>query len=657
MKKPTNISKQFEALMKADALRNAKVKEFRNTLSKSKLSQTQKSEEFFRFILNDDFDSWGDLEAFIYLASRGFDCRRYIDQIEQEWQRAQTDRLKEANAPTKIYHESTNGKKGRVTYHKKPKIIGLADIEKTSSLLLRPFWGFSDSQQLSIEATVLRAYEWLKIGGFEGWFRRLGRELDESTLLGGSNKYASSFYLFNLCRSDYAVNNYIKQLNRILETIEIVSIDDSPCPWIEGIRNQKGQYVTIFSVAIASVIPFANYRLHNDISKPIIGEALDALIQNQHIDGWWSNWHDVKTGSIELTSLALHSVSLFKPTGWQRSTEKAREWLLSQQQIDLGCWGENGAPDIVFLTTLVLDAINLSQGSNTVTFIADRKYTSVCLPEKKYDFSRMKWYKKRKIQHRIVDKKSKGAIGRIDVLIVTTTEIELEQVLRLLNPLSGRVSVLRFSKGYETYYLGRYGYYKAVVVRTGMGSSSPTGSAATTTAAIASWDPRAIVVAGIAFGKDRHIHEAGDVLVSDAVIPYELQRIGDEVVYKSAVPMPGLILLDRFRTSVSDWSFKRPDKTKVKVHFGKILSGEKLIDNLEFKLKLIDGYPTAIGGDMEAAGVYTACVRARKEWILVKGVSDWADGMKHNDYQVMSAAASASFIYFVLSKRGVLDGL
>ena len=65
----------------------------------------------------------------------------------------------------------------------------------------------------------------------------------------------------------------------------------------------------------------------------------------------------------------------------------------------------------------------------------------------------------------------------------------------------------------------------------------------------------------------------------------------------------------------------------------------------------------AIGGEMEGAGVAAAAARTKTEWILVKAVCDWADGQKHDGYQEMAAAASASLVHAVLSEPDALHGL
>ena len=46
---------------------------------------------------------------------------------------------------------------------------------------------------------------------------------------------------------------------------------------------------------------------------------------------------------------------------------------------------------------------------------------------------------------------------------------------------------------------------------------------------------------------------------------------------------------------------------------------------------------------MEGSGVYAAAVRARTEWIVVKGISDWGRG-KTADVQDAAATNAATFV-------------
>ena len=102
------------------------------------------------------------------------------------------------------------------------------------------------------------------------------------------------------------------------------------------------------------------------------------------------------------------------------------------------------------------------------------------------------------------------------------------------------------------------------------------------------------------------------------------------------------------------WRFERPDKTRCRMIVGPVLSGEKLIDDPDFKRDLLKRYPSAVGGDMEGAGLYAAAARGGTAWILVKGICDWADGRKTSKHQPLAAAAATSLVLRVLSQRTVL---
>jgi nucleoside phosphorylase len=186
-----------------------------------------------------------------------------------------------------------------------------------------------------------------------------------------------------------------------------------------------------------------------------------------------------------------------------------------------------------------------------------------------------------------------------------------------------------------------------------MGSSSRQGSALTTLEAIDQWNQKAVVMVGIAFGRDSGKQKFTDVLVSEAIIPYEFERISEfEVISRAKTAVPGSILLERSRTA------KRSFNSDIKVHHGGILSGEKLIDNEKFKSDLLNKYKEAIGGEMEGTGLYAACSRRNiTEWLLVKGICDWGDGTKAKEYQKPAANAAVAFINHMFSNKNAFANL
>ncbi|MBK7919066.1 MAG: hypothetical protein IPJ94_22950 [Chloroflexi bacterium] len=179
--------------------------------------------------------------------------------------------------------------------------------------------------------------------------------------------------------------------------------------------------------------------------------------------------------------------------------------------------------------------------------------------------------------------------------------------------------------GSETYYLGKFGAWKTAVTKCRMGAGGQGGSTLATESAIRNWQPQAVIMVGIAFGKDAAKQKIGDVLVASQIIPYEKQRVGVEVIFRDPIPPTNSTLLNRFENAL-DWQFYRPDGKSCAIRYGPLLSGEKLVDDAQFKANLFNRFPQAIGGEMEGAGVAAAAGQNSTAWILVKGICDWGMG-------------------------------
>lgn len=246
--------------------------------------------------------------------------------------------------------------------------------------------------------------------------------------------------------------------------------------------------------------------------------------------------------------------------------------------------------------------------------------------------------------------------GVVDVVIITATDVELRAVMRFVEPYPRRRAILQAYIGPETYYLGKFGAYKAVVTKCRMGAIGEGSVTLATNQALNVWHPRAIIMVGVAFGKDPTKQKMADVLVASQIIPYEQVRIGEQIIFRGAIPPSNGTLLNRFENAPT-WHFTRPDGKSCRHHIGPILSGEKLVDDPAFKLQLFQQFPQAIGGEMEGAGLCAASGRIGAAWILVKSICDWGDGNKHKQHQPLAAAAAASLVHHVLSQRNVLNSI
>jgi nucleoside phosphorylase len=273
------------------------------------------------------------------------------------------------------------------------------------------------------------------------------------------------------------------------------------------------------------------------------------------------------------------------------------------------------------------------------------------------DYSQQPWFVKKLPKIKSIDWKELTDEQVSCVGILVATEVEREAVLKLMQPPKSKRAIYQVGKGDNTYYIGRMGIHNAILCMTRMGASGRDSAINVTGEFIADCNPKAVVMVGIAFGKDASKQSIGQVLVSERIIGYENARIGSEqTVPRGEQPQASPVLLNRFSNTIG-WEFYQPDGRRCEVQIGPILSGEKLVDNACFKAQLFKSHPSAIGGEMEGIGVASAAGRKRCEWIVVKAICDWGDGSKTKEHQSFAAASAASLLLYVLTQVGTMDGL
>jgi nucleoside phosphorylase len=238
--------------------------------------------------------------------------------------------------------------------------------------------------------------------------------------------------------------------------------------------------------------------------------------------------------------------------------------------------------------------------------------------------------------------------GGMDIVLVVAADVERDAVIRELGRPLNTVPVV-FGKRKSFYDLGNISGTRLALVRCEQGSGRPGGSQSTVADAIDELDPLGIIVVGMAFGMDPNNQALGDVLVSSRVLCYEMQRVGSGTDSKPVIIPRGPDvpasprLLDRLRTAAAGWSGT--------AHFELVLSGEKLVDNVDYRDSLQAIAPEARGGEMEGAGAFSSAYERNREWIIVKGISDWADGKKRHkkaERQGRACSAAAALVFHAI---------
>jgi radical SAM protein with 4Fe4S-binding SPASM domain len=234
--------------------------------------------------------------------------------------------------------------------------------------------------------------------------------------------------------------------------------------------------------------------------------------------------------------------------------------------------------------------------------------------------------------------------SKADILIVTVTKVESKAVMHVFKEFTGK-DPIPMQVGDRIYHdLGKINNQVVFMALSEMGSSGLGGSQETVRKGIEALKPNSVIMIGIAFGINEHKQAIGDILVSQQLWLYDLQRVGKEIIPRGDKPHASTRLINLFQSADLYWD-------EAKVRFGLILTGAKLVDNMDYRDQLKQFEPEAIGGEMEGAGLYVACQDSKVDWILVKAICDWADGNKGQDKdqrQQLAAHNAASFVLHTL---------
>ncbi|MGO9566026.1 MAG: FxSxx-COOH system tetratricopeptide repeat protein [Desulfomonilaceae bacterium] len=233
------------------------------------------------------------------------------------------------------------------------------------------------------------------------------------------------------------------------------------------------------------------------------------------------------------------------------------------------------------------------------------------------------------------------------VLIVTATEVESQEVLSQFSQDTGIEGKLCFIGRKSHFALGNNGGIDLFMVQSEMGSGTPGGALLTVSESVRQLSPIGVIMVGICFGTKPDKQKIGDILVAKQLHSYEPQKATEKRwISRGDTVTSSVDLLDKFRSGHLSWK-------GAPVHFGLMLSGEKLLNDPVFLKELLDAVPEAIGGEMEGAGLYAAASHAGVDWTIVKAICDWGDGNKDDVHQRTAARNAATFVRHVIQQGGL----
>lgn len=151
------IRKLFDAIEKEQEQERSAFRGVVDALRNS--SPLSRAEGCLRFWA-DRLTEWGDLEAVVYFASRGHDCTALKRTILTMWRDAEDRAISRVGEDPAFTRQ----------------------VREDPTKFINAFWNAYDSQELSIDATMLRIVEWCNVLGFDPWWQRQERIFERARL-------------------------------------------------------------------------------------------------------------------------------------------------------------------------------------------------------------------------------------------------------------------------------------------------------------------------------------------------------------------------------------------------------------------------------------------------------------------------------------------
>ncbi|XP_019854006.1 PREDICTED: uncharacterized protein LOC109583202 [Amphimedon queenslandica] len=194
--------------------------------------------------------------------------------------------------------------------------------------------------------------------------------------------------------------------------------------------------------------------------------------------------------------------------------------------------------------------------------------------------------------------------------------------------------------------LAKYGSCHVTITRTGQG---PDETEEILVSVQKDVEAKYVIAIGICYGakesKTKELSDKtnlGDIIVAKSIVDTAHQRIEgkDTVVLTNTYPC-GKNLFKLFK---HDEVFQIKGKV-VKVHHqGSLASEFTLFRSKEAKEEKLKYVQRALGGEMEAKGIYKAAERGEFEWIVIKAIVDWGTEEKDKKWQPFGAVSCARFV-------------
>ena len=248
-----------------------------------------------------------------------------------------------------------------------------------------------------------------------------------------------------------------------------------------------------------------------------------------------------------------------------------------------------------------------------------------------------------------------------DIMVITGLSMELEWFGKAVG-----VDFARVARQGTSYLRGvhRVGDREISIVAVRQLGKGLTSAAVTTTKAICLWQPSVVVMTGICAGVSDSV-QLGDLVVATQCF----EHASGQLVSGQIIPLQNRIALEPwlldYLMSISEsascastvqagYPGELPPDFAMRIQYGSMACGPLVIKDADYVATLRSREHSLLALDMESYGVALAASMCSTPLrtvhaIVVKGVVDYADNSKNDDWHDYAAYASAAFARHVIN--------
>ena len=262
-----------------------------------------------------------------------------------------------------------------------------------------------------------------------------------------------------------------------------------------------------------------------------------------------------------------------------------------------------------------------------------------------------------KIKNKAEAKPATDRPPRCDVLLFVTTAEERKQLEIVAREFKLTFTESRCQIG-EFIDLDYVGVNRVLAVNPPLGSLRYRGTAWQAITFQEATGAKSLISVGMAFGTRPQEQKPGDVLVSTHIVPYDerIKKTEDgQIVTDYSRATKRRCKISLLRTMEQQGRKLNNLNMGVKVHFGALLSGSARIYSSLYRDHLVKAFSelgiSVVGGDMEGVALASASPPKKPLWIVVKGISDFADEERNKiigDSRPTACANAFKFLFQTL---------